>query len=342
MKWRYFSYGVILCACLAFFYRFFWGSPLVQAQTEQKTEKVSDVENISEFVPLAYGSLSSEFYKQFPGSFVISSGGVLLTGSRKAIDDFKTLILQVDKPPIEYVVDVLLLSVDVSDSSKSGLSILLDTLADRETGITVNISDTGKVFLSSDVSEVLAVLEDLHTKVKIEGRSQLSVMDGSPAQIKSGERRAIITDTQTDGVSVRSSYQYEDIGLQLKVEILPGSDDDFARLKVIQSADNVVAYSYISGDQIPVIGQRRLDTSVSLALGETVVLGGLTQDLLSSRVGGVPFLRSLPFFGGLFRHNVEEKTKSELIVVMRPIVSRADRASVARKAYSQYLRHLKD
>jgi general secretion pathway protein D len=335
MKWKYFGIGIIVSCLLAFAAHFFQKKP-----DSKKTSVVAAVpkeKDLVEFVPLKYGLLPPKAQEQFIGKAVFVNDGVILRGQKKDIEDFKLVLSSVDTPPQEYLVDVLLLSIDTSDTTKTGLSILIDTLQKQDNQLILTLDPTGSASIRGSVAQILATLESGTSKVKIEGRTQLSVLSGGEAStITSGDRRAVIDQTSTNGLTTQTSYKYVDIGLRLTVDILPGSTAHAAALKIEQSADNVLGFSLIGKDEIPIISQRSLKTSVRVDVGETVVLGGLSQENITKRVSGLPFLRDIPFIRRIFTSVATEKTKSDLVVVLQPMVSRVNRKVFADKKYVDY------
>jgi len=342
MKWRYFGYGVFVCCLLALLGRHF------QKKNEDK-RAASAIASVGKqkpkeevvFVPLKYGSISKDVQGQFVGKAVLVNEGMILRGTKENIEDFKTVLQLADTSPQEYLIDVLLLSIDTTNTNKTGMTILLDTLKKGDSQLTFSLSPTGSLSLKSNISEILALVESAESKVKVQGRSQLSVLAGDSSTINSGERRAIIDQTTFNTSTTSTSYKYVDIGLSLTVEILPGSTDKAAALKIQQSSDSVVGFSMIGKDEIPVISQRSLKTSVRVDVGETVVLGGLTHDTIEKRVSGLPILKDLPFLRRLFSSVSLSSSKSDLIVVLQPIIPKVDRGNVASRKYLDFQNKLK-
>jgi general secretion pathway protein D len=61
--------------------------------------------------------------------------------------------------------------------------------------------------------------------------------------------------------------------------------------------------------------------------GSIVVLGGLLQDTYSGNNDRVPGLADIPFFGALFRSESRSRSKTNLMVFLRPVVIRDGNAS---------------
>lgn len=69
---------------------------------------------------------------------------------------------------------------------------------------------------------------------------------------------------------------------------------------------------------IPSIDTRRVGTQVLVNNGDTVVLGGIYQQITRDEVDKVPFLGDIPFIGYLFRHTLESDEKRELLIFVTP------------------------
>ena len=64
------------------------------------------------------------------------------------------------------------------------------------------------------------------------------------------------------------------------------------------------------------ISTRNVNSQVTLAPGQTVVLGGLLQNELREAVTRVPLLGSLPIVGSLFSNTTTEERNSELLLIV--------------------------
>lgn len=71
---------------------------------------------------------------------------------------------------------------------------------------------------------------------------------------------------------------------------------------------------------VPVIQTRELESVMRVASGETAVLGGLMQDEINFQRDSVPGATALPFLGALLSARNETSRKTELVVLIRPVV----------------------
>ena len=75
-----------------------------------------------------------------------------------------------------------------------------------------------------------------------------------------------------------------------------------------------------------ITNERKIETRVTVADGETVVLGGLIRDNVIQSETRVPLLGSVPGIGRLFRSTSSSVQKTNLLVFIRPTILRDDAA----------------
>jgi len=69
---------------------------------------------------------------------------------------------------------------------------------------------------------------------------------------------------------------------------------------------------------IPSIDTREVGTQVLVNNGDTVVLGGIYQQITRNEVEKVPFLGDIPIIGYFFRHTLEGDQRRELLIFVTP------------------------
>ena len=65
---------------------------------------------------------------------------------------------------------------------------------------------------------------------------------------------------------------------------------------------------------------RESDSVVKAQNGQVVVIGGLMKNITSDEVGGVPGVSDVPFVGEAFKQKRKINRRSELVILLRPIV----------------------
>ncbi len=103
----------------------------------------------------------------------------------------------------------------------------------------------------------------------------------------------------------------------LSLEVTPQiTPDDRIIMDLIVKKDNVG--DVVSG--IPSIETREVQTQVLVENGETVVLGGIYEQLTREVHEKVPFFGDIPIIGALFRRTLKEDDKDELLIFVTPKV----------------------
>jgi type IV pilus assembly protein PilQ len=105
---------------------------------------------------------------------------------------------------------------------------------------------------------------------------------------------------------------------------------------VSQSLNNVI----FNGNQIPIIDTRKTSTTVSLADGFTMGIGGLLTASSSNSNNKVPLLGSIPGLGRLFRSDSKRLETTNLIIFITAKTVSAEGASVEKIFDSERVRQL--
>jgi general secretion pathway protein D len=89
--------------------------------------------------------------------------------------------------------------------------------------------------------------------------------------------------------------------------------------------------------EIPVIQVREIESVLKIENGDTAVIGGLMQDQIDKATSGIPLLSSIPILGSLFRYQDDKYVKSELVIFIRPVVTKDASLTGDFKEYRKYL-----
>jgi pilus assembly protein CpaC len=117
------------------------------------------------------------------------------------------------------------------------------------------------------------------------------------------------------------TIQFQNYGVELKfVPIVLG--DGRIRLKCNPSVSELDYAHSVSIDGIPVPGLtiRNVETTVEMAEGQTLAIGGLLQDNVTASNSQFPVLGNLPVLGALFRSVKYQNNETELVVLVTPVL----------------------
>ncbi len=177
----------------------------------------------------------------------------------------------------------------------------------------------------------LARALETNAKANILSMPNLITLDNEEARIIVGQNVPFITGQFTTqasggaaGVNPFQTIERRDIGLSLRVRPTI-SEGGTVKMAIYQETSNI-QQSTASG---LITSKRSIDTNVLVDDGQIIVLGGLIEDTLSDSVEKVPGLGDVPILGYLFRYQSKRRTKTNLMVFLRPTVIRSDEQSVA-------------
>ncbi|MBC3484829.1 secretin N-terminal domain-containing protein [Pseudomonas kermanshahensis] len=83
-------------------------------------------------------------------------------------------------------------------------------------------------------------------------------------------------------------------------------------------------------NNVPPIRKNEVNAKVRVADGETIVIGGVYSTTQNNVVDKVPFFGDLPYVGRLFRRDVLQEKKSELLVFLTPRIMSDQAIAVSR------------
>ncbi len=142
------------------------------------------------------------------------------------------------------------------------------------------------------------------------------------AQVHVGEKLPVFTTTTAANVGVSASVSYLDVGIKLDVEPTVQLDNEVT-IKVTLEVSNLVRpVNGPAGSVGYQVGTRRTSTTLRLLDGETQVLAGLTKDDDIRSLEGVPGLARLPWIGRLFGTSNDQRSKTEVVLLMTPRIVR--------------------
>ncbi|MED5432319.1 MAG: type IV pilus secretin PilQ, partial [Pseudomonadota bacterium] len=131
--------------------------------------------------------------------------------------------------------------------------------------------------------------------------------DQQPAVIASGQQVPFEVATSSGATSI------DFVEAELRLEVTPHITPDGNIIMTLK-----VNNDSFSSDGSAAIDTNRVETSVLVNDGETVVLGGIFQQEKINAVTKTPFLGDLPWIGNLFKKTVNRDTKQELLIFITP------------------------
>jgi type II secretory pathway component GspD/PulD (secretin) len=234
------------------------------------------------------------------------SNSVILSGSSDGIATARSLLAGLDRPGRQVMFEVKVTDVKPSDDAAN-----------------VGVEFGGAGFGASALGAVpytilkssITVNAQINALVQV-GRAQIlatpriATLNNREATLLVGEQYPVVTVNQQTGYP---SVQTIDVGVQLRLTPTIGDDG-------VITADLHPSYSQIIGfnANFPIIANRKVDATLRVHDGETIVLGGLFEDTTSETISKLPWLGDLPVLGGFFRNKQTTHQRDEVVFFITP------------------------
>jgi general secretion pathway protein D len=180
---------------------------------------------------------------------------------------------------------------------------------------------------SDSINLLLRTLQDAE-RLQILSRPQIMTMDNTEGRVDVGETVARVTGLVFNQNGSQTETEDVDVGLIMQVRPRVGSDGliimdiDATRSKV--DTNNPGTPIGVGNNDEVIRVQNILKTTaqstVAAYSGQTVIFGGLIQKIREQRSQRVPFIADIPLLGNFFKYDLEVETRSELLVIMTPML----------------------
>ena len=300
---------------------------------------------------------ASSAVRQNPSSRVVvnkAGNSIIIKTTPAEYQQWYGLLQELDRPARAALVMATIAEIRLNKSDTFGFNWMLQQFQlhghNVSTGTAAALPKSSSVevgtlrfalaTLKGDPRALLHALSK-ENRIKVLSNPSLMARNGETATIQVGTDVPILSSQITTPVgnaggaanppSVASlqTVQYRQTGVMLKVKPVIHAGGRI-EIDVTQEVSLVQAATSESGAQkqqnlTPPVLSRKIDTKVSVADGNTIVLGGLIQEDTSEGNAGIPFLKDIPYLGALFRTSMAKAVdRTELIVLLTPYVVEDD------------------
>ena len=191
-----------------------------------------------------------------------------------------------------------------------------------------DVDATGARTGSGTIIDQIINLSASNGDVNIVSAPHILTSDNEQAEIRVGDNIPIISSrveqaTGAANLSTSVNVERQDIGVTLRVtpQITEG---DSLRMEIFQEITEINSNLAVGNvnDVGVALSNRRIENTVVVRDGETVVIGGLLSDVLDESVTKVPWLGDVPFLGWAFKSTNEQIRKTNLLVFLTPRIVR--------------------
>ena len=283
---------------------------------------------------------------------------LLINGAQDVINDIAAIIRDVDHPIPQVFLEALVVDFNTFDTRE--LSVEMGVGAPPDSNIIDRYipgldlyrsgKDANKFLADISINDRLHRLggffsginigrlpDDFYLRVKaletagkanIRSKPQIATLNGHTAELKIGKTRYFklvseITLRDPSQIYLQTTERFQTVEINISLKITPWVSASGEITVEIDPEFNTPG-DQLSPEVPPNVQSRTLHSTVRLRDGETIVLGGLIQEIDSESVSRLPILGRLPLIGKLFSSRNHNKTKSELIIYVTPHLTYSD------------------
>lgn len=277
----------------------------------------------------------------------VTNNAVLVYANQEAQRIVEQTIRQIDRPQRQIAIEATIAEVTLNDQLNYGVQFFLaskkgsisNTISGVSNAVGSNTEGTSNAvnaaagallgralpgfnFLIGAENSPRVILDALHgvTNVKVLSNPSLVVLDNQAATLQVGDQVPFSTGTATvltANNTVVNTIDYKNTGIILRVLPRANANGNVV-LDIEQEISNIAAGS--ANSLTPTISQRRVKSSIAVTSGQTVLLAGLISETENRQRQGLPILDSIPGVGDAFSHQTNARSRTELILFIRPTV----------------------
>ncbi|WP_257284415.1 type II secretion system secretin GspD [Endozoicomonas sp. SESOKO1] len=270
-----------------------------------------------------------------------TQNALVMIADPETLQEMETIVRQLDVPRAQVLLEAVIVEVSGGINDALGVQWGIDgtkTIRDSSgelssiTGKLWNNANItlGSLALRADNFGVLVGALSAKSNNNILSTPSMLTLDNEEAELIIGKNIPIKTGSyQTPssggGTGPFTTTERRDVGLKLKItpHINEGNSLRLMLEQEVSSLDVGTSKDILgesSGDLL--FNTRSLKTAVLVDDGQTVVIGGLIEDIKSKTRKKVPLLGDIPILGNLFRYHQGGDEKKNLMLFIRPTIMR--------------------
>lgn len=287
----------------------------------------------------------SDLLKDLAAEITIDRSGnkLLINTTPKIIKEIERVVSEIDQPSLQIVLSARLIEVSVEDEERLGINwaklssstkMFLyegDTKIGSETATGVeafsdrsrqfnpfesfeDFNKFGRMWRSQPVYEVALDWLLKNSRAEVLANTSVSTMNARTATIQLIDVVPYVT--SAGGVGGQVSVQREEVGIKLSITPQVNSDG-YITVTVAPEVSSI--FEFIGPEQtVPRVVRRTATMTVRVKSGQSIIVGGLMGMTALKTTHKVPFFGDIPYLGGLFRYNVIQSKKTDLIIEITP------------------------
>jgi general secretion pathway protein D len=281
------------------------GTGQIGGLNAQPTQQFNQVPN--------FGQTGTSLGQQITENIAVDRrlNAIVLTGSPEIIARYKARIAMIDIPLASVELETQIVELDDTAAKQVGIDFTNAGGPVATATYTIKNLTTGQGSVSLQAAVYALIAKGQGRTI---ARPRITALDGTSAQIITGNQIPIVTSIAVSGVSaVSSQVQYINVGVSLQIQPRI-SPDGFVTSHIFSQVSSETGTS----QGYPTLSQREATTSATVKDGDSFVIGGLLQQNDLSNVQKLPVLGDIPLLGNLFHYRNDSSQNTNLYIIVTP------------------------
>lgn len=271
------------------------------------------------------------------GANTTSRPVLVLTESPQLIPGLLSIVDSLDVPIPQFEIGVKFIETDIDNRLGVGINwptTLTATVAKKNTttSTTQSVSTpaaeypipAGKIwkFGTLSIDQFTGVLDMLQQNgtSRLLSDPRVTVLENQKATIKVTTTIPVQTLNRfTEGAVIQDIVNFQDLDVGITLTVVPRlNDSSQITLEVEPVVEEITGFTGPPENERPITAKRTVKTTVRVADGATLVIGGLVRETKLDKRNKVFLLGDIPFLGALFTHKTVETKKTDLLIFITP------------------------
>lgn len=253
---------------------------------------------------------------------------LLVSGEPAAIDQLREVLALLDQPVKQVEISTKFIEVDVTDDDALGIdwTVSNGSLEFFNLGFAPGEAVNNVVrWARGKFEATLAVLKN-RNKGTIVNEPHVTTQNNVFAYLSFYTTIPYWTATITyNNFGQRQvDYEEEEVDVEQTLEVMPriNADDTITMYLTPIMEDQGPDVIGPNGERVPIVMTQEIETQVTVADGETIVLGGMIRKRQTLNQRFTPLLSEIPIIGKLFQSKIRHSENTELLIFVTPRIIR--------------------
>jgi len=253
---------------------------------------------------------------------------LLVSGEPAAIDQLREVLALLDQPTKQVEISTKFIQVDVTEEHSFGIDFFVSngSLEFFQLGFAPGEAINNVVRWAKGTFEATLGVSLSNNKGTVVNEPHITTQNNVPAYISFYTTIPYFTAQITYNSFGQREVDYteEEIDVEQTLEVTPqiNADDTVTMFLAPIMDDQTGTVQGANGEKVPIVATQELETQVTVADGETVVLGGMIRKQKSENYRYTPILSDIPILGSLFTSKTINNQNTELLVFVTPRIVR--------------------